>query len=301
MQFRKISQHNSCVFLGFFVPFSGKGSRIRKASALAKLPRANKGVDRFSTGELDNSRSAQAMGDGMAKARKTKKTERKPKRAKDRGPSDPGLHIIAPPHALHDEFVSLNDAWGKAKVVLLPVEPYTVHVYWELNPEAQKRAGKGLGQESSQVQPILRFYDVTGVFYDGTNARGFFDIPVDLPDRNCYVKLWSPHKTYFVDLGWRTEQGTFIALGRSNTADTPRAWPAETGPHLPKRVEGSFHEAKDLGKTEQRNTISTMKKVDGDKRPANGDLTARSEQAFEFGISSEQTSSSLKKRGCRED
>jgi hypothetical protein len=100
---------------------------------------------------------------------------------------------------------------GPPKVTLLAVDPYLVHAYWDFDLAK-------LPPDTTAA--ILRFYD----------EETHFDVDVDLRTRNWYVPLWSPAKTYYADLGAITAAGEFIPLVRSNTVQTPRAWPlAEVG------------------------------------------------------------------------
>ena len=94
----------------------------------------------------------------------------------------------------------------RPKVTLLAVDPYLVHVYWDFDLAK-------LPPDTTAA--VLRFYD----------ASTHFDVDVDLRTRNWYVSLWSPAKTYYADLGAITAAGEFIPLIRSNTIQTPRAWP----------------------------------------------------------------------------
>jgi len=101
---------------------------------------------------------------------------------------------------------------GRTKLTLLAVDPYLVHVYWDFDPAK-------LPPDTTAAK--LRFYD----------AATHFDVDVDLRTRNWYVPLWSPAKTYYADLGAITAAGEFIPLVRSNTIQTPRAWPAAEVEH----------------------------------------------------------------------
>jgi len=103
----------------------------------------------------------------------------------------------------------LPESYGRTKVVAMVVSPYMVHVYWDLSEN-----------DRAQTDPAsLRFHDAAG----GAN----FDVKVDLPAKNWYVHLWSPEKKYSVELGVE-HAGNFAALARSNTVETPRAWPVAT-------------------------------------------------------------------------
>jgi hypothetical protein len=115
---------------------------------------------------------------------------------------------------------------ARTRVVLLPVNPYLVHVYWEVAPDNLKKIKKSLGRPGRRARPVLRFYDVTNIAFDGTNAQSWFDVEIDLQAVNWYVHLWSPDKTYCVDLGLRPKGGQFYRLARSNVGEAPRAGPS---------------------------------------------------------------------------
>ncbi len=124
------------------------------------------------------------------------------------------------------EPVDLPDSYGETRVVLLPVEPYLLHVYWEVTPVELERAKHQIKDNHRQSQTILRCYDVTNILFDGMNAHGSFDVYIDLPAKSWYVPLWSPEKSYFVELGFKTEDGRFYPIARSNIAQIPPDWPA---------------------------------------------------------------------------
>ena len=115
---------------------------------------------------------------------------------------------------------------GRPRVILLPIDPYLVHVYWDFDLSRLPR---------DTTAAVLRFYD----------AAGHFDVDVDLRTSNWYVPLWSPAKTYYADLGAITAAGEFIPLVRSNTIETPRAWPvAEVEHHFVSASPPSAHSGK---------------------------------------------------------
>ena len=118
------------------------------------------------------------------------------------------------------------DPKRESRVRLLPVDPYLIHAYWEIFDEDLKRARSQLGSPGAQVKPVIRFYDITHILFDGKNAHGFFDVEIDLAAGNWYVHLWSPEKSYCADLGLKTPEGRFLMLVRSNVTHTPPAWPS---------------------------------------------------------------------------
>jgi len=123
------------------------------------------------------------------------------------------------------DFCDLYEEYCESQVVLLPVKPYLIYAYWDVTSNDIEKAKQRLGDKYGHSQAVLRFYDVTDIIYDGTNAHDFFDLDINLQPKDWYVDLWSPDKSYFVDLGFKTRDGFFLSLARSNVAKTPCAWP----------------------------------------------------------------------------
>ena len=100
----------------------------------------------------------------------------------------------------------LPEVYDRTKVVAMAVSPYLVHVYWDLAVE----------HRAETAPASLRFRDAAG---------NSFDVAINLPAKNWYVHLWSPEKRYYAELGLHRGE-EFVSLARSNTIETPRAWPA---------------------------------------------------------------------------
>ena len=133
---------------------------------------------------------------------------------------------------------TLPAGYGKTRIVLLPVDPYLVHVYWEVSGSGTRFVQALIEAGALRPQAVLRFHDVTAMPVGGVRAEGSFDVEVDVESRNWYVRLLSPEKSYVVDLGFRGEDGRFHRIARSNRGRTPRAWPcAETGAQRMRVVE----------------------------------------------------------------
>jgi hypothetical protein len=119
------------------------------------------------------------------------------------------------------EDLPLPEIYGMDRLVLLPIDPYWVHAYWELAAPQPLVRGEAAGDDS---HCILRVYDVTSIYFDGTNAHGFFDIQISGEARNWYINLWSPGRTLCAELGLVRPDGSFTPLVRSNVIQTPPAW-----------------------------------------------------------------------------
>lgn len=121
------------------------------------------------------------------------------------------------------ELTELPSIYGRTRLTLMGIDPFWIHAYWEVTPPDQEAALARLGSERVSAHWVLRFYDVTYMTFDGTNAHGHFDQPVDLIANNWYVNLWSSEKTYCADLGALAPSGRFEGACRSNFVHTPRA------------------------------------------------------------------------------
>ncbi|MDY6989925.1 MAG: DUF4912 domain-containing protein [Thermodesulfobacteriota bacterium] len=127
---------------------------------------------------------------------------------------------------LQDAPMALNDLYGETRVVAVAVDPYLIHVYWEVTSEELKKARDSLDKDYGQSRAILRFYDVTSRASRSGNAKHAFDVNIDLQSRSRYVQPWGPGRAYLVELGFRSEEGSFYPIVRSNVAEAPRAAPA---------------------------------------------------------------------------
>jgi len=112
-------------------------------------------------------------------------------------------------------------------VVVLPIDPFRVHVYWtiegpdlEADPAAPPEAPWG-------ADPVLRFYSIpldSSAIEDCTES---FDVPVRLDAPNWYVQLPKPAGRYIVELGLRRKDAQLTVLARSTPVQPPPASPSE--------------------------------------------------------------------------
>jgi len=79
-----------------------------------------------------------------------------------------------------------------------------MYAYWRLESEAPPNM-------------VLRFHD--------QEDSSQFDVQVDVRLGMAYISLWSPGRSYCAELGAQSSEGLFTSFLRSNTVQTPRAWP----------------------------------------------------------------------------
>jgi hypothetical protein len=113
-----------------------------------------------------------------------------------------------------------------ARVAVMAVNPYLLHVYWQVSERDSENIRDILHESAAEARPVLRFYDITCILFDGTNAHRTFDVEVDLRTMKWKVPVWSADKSYVVDLGYKGSEGYFYPIARSNVVNVPRAEPS---------------------------------------------------------------------------
>lgn len=122
----------------------------------------------------------------------------------------------------------LPASYGITRLVVLPVDPYLVHAYWEVTDKDLEAAKSGIAGDGRDPEAVLRFVETSESppRPQGTPPTSF-DVGVDLTPRNWYVRLWSSGKSYVVQLGLKGPSGRFAALAESAPIQTPRSEPSQ--------------------------------------------------------------------------
>jgi hypothetical protein len=180
----------------------------------------------------------------------------------------------------------LPSSYDETIVMLVPVDPAVAHVYWDVSPADLERSGS--------AQTVLRFYDIDGEAFDGTNARGFFDMDIELESRSSYVSVRGTQRSFQVDLGFIDEHGEFVTLARSNTVQRPRSAPSTRKQERYMRVTDDYEETQEslsqpgpeTSATESAGEPTAQPIGPGTTKAEEADLTEWSERSFESGLSS---------------
>jgi hypothetical protein len=126
------------------------------------------------------------------------------------------------------------------RVAVMTVNPHLLHVYWQISQRDLESSRHTFLEPGATVRPVLRFYDITSLLFDGTNARHTFDVEVDLRTLRWNVALWSGNKSYVVDLGYLSSDGNFYRMARSNVIHVPREEPSHRLDESYLRIEGGL-------------------------------------------------------------
>jgi len=138
-----------------------------------------------------------------------------------------------------EENGGLPEKYEESGLYIFPVDPYRIFSYWEINSGQLESIRQRLARKYKQLSAVIRFFDITGINFDGTNAVFFFDVPVDLAAGKWYIPLWSSGNTYIADIGFRNEFGILFTISRSNITSTPQDRP---GPAMHRRLSAGHAE-----------------------------------------------------------
>ena len=129
-------------------------------------------------------------------------------------------HIETMPKPERKE-TEIPERYNDNKIVLLARDPYWCYAYWDIAPGYMEEKARE-ARKTGNYNLIIRVYDVTDIVFNGTNAHKFIDIPVNGDANNWYINVWASDRSYLVDLGFKTQDGKFILIARSNVVTTPR-------------------------------------------------------------------------------
>ncbi len=103
--------------------------------------------------------------------------------------------------------------YGDNRIVLMVRDPHWLYCYWEVNEQRRSEIRQQIGDDAFyRSREFLRVYD--------QDSGKHHDIEVGAA-RNWYVHVPAANRTYYVEIGFLTPDGRFIAAARSNNVTTP--------------------------------------------------------------------------------
>lgn len=124
--------------------------------------------------------------------------------------------------------VSEKNGSTRDRLVVMVLDPYWLHAYWELTRRSVERARAAMGHFWHSARPVLRLSEVDR---NGTtsSARKFVrDIPIHGGVTNWYVDVYDPPKSYQLEIGYQAGEDRFHSLAKSNVVTTPAAGGGES-------------------------------------------------------------------------
>ncbi|MDR2390985.1 MAG: DUF1957 domain-containing protein, partial [Planctomycetota bacterium] len=138
-------------------------------------------------------------------------------------PGEEGLRV-KPNLEMLKEVPFLDSLYNETYLYLIPREPETMFVIWEVGEETRKGLRDRFGADFfKKNRLILRIYQVTGIVFNGSNAHSSFEVDDWLSDKNEYWIKVKPDNDYIAEIGYRAA-GTsyFETVARSNSAFAPK-------------------------------------------------------------------------------
>ncbi len=110
----------------------------------------------------------------------------------------------------------LPEYYGEDKFVLLVRDPWWLFAYWEVTPGREAHVmGEISARGLRRQKTVLRVYDLTAA------PSVFFDIEIQHLNNNWYIDVGQPDREWAAEIGFKTEDGQFFVLVRSNAVRTP--------------------------------------------------------------------------------
>jgi hypothetical protein len=119
------------------------------------------------------------------------------------------------------EQIHLPDSYNIDRIQLLAIDPTRIFMYWSVSNRKKWLSAQHFQRDWSLLAKIVRVYNTTDLFFDGTNANHHFDIPVG-EQNSWHVSHLNPDSTYVADFGTLNIFNQFIPLMRSHAVKTPR-------------------------------------------------------------------------------
>ncbi|WNB93533.1 DUF4912 domain-containing protein [Bacillus sp. NEB1478] len=110
--------------------------------------------------------------------------------------------------------------YKEASICLMPISSNRLYVYWSFSDAIKNMAEQHFRSEWDSLPNVLKIYDVTDIIFFGHNAHRTFEVDLPPMTNNWFIHSLEPDRTYIVDVGTRTYDGSFFTLLRSNPAET---------------------------------------------------------------------------------
>jgi hypothetical protein len=201
----------------------GAAKTIRKTKAEKEVPAAKAPARKKAGSLIKTERPSGAKepaappGPGVRPAVPARKYQKK--EAEPLGkPEKAALKIFLPGKEAGEEDIqesfiaALPEEYGENALIAMVVDPNIVFIDWEIVP------GEIAAREGNLV---LRFYDVTGIEFDGQNANAVTDFSISRRVGNGFFEIRMPGREVIVEAGVMSPEGAFHAVVRSETVSFP--------------------------------------------------------------------------------
>ncbi|HBE50851.1 MAG TPA: Rho termination protein, partial [Cyanobacteria bacterium UBA11369] len=124
--------------------------------------------------------------------------------------------------SVDEGLAELPGGYGESLIVLLPRDPQWAYAYWDIPNDRKEELRRAGGQ-----QIALRLYDVTDINLDSQSPHSIQEYPCDELAREWYLPVPVSDRDYVVDIGYRTADGRWLVLARSEAVRVPPLYPSD--------------------------------------------------------------------------
>ena len=124
--------------------------------------------------------------------------------------------------AVDEGLPSLPGGYGETKIVLLPIDPNWVYVYWDIPNEDREK----LRQQGGK-QLALRVCDVTEIDLETQNPHSVEYYECDELAREWHIPVPMSDRDYLVEIGYITNDKRWLMLARSLHVRVPPIYPSD--------------------------------------------------------------------------
>jgi uncharacterized protein len=121
-----------------------------------------------------------------------------------------------------DSLPELPGGYGDSRIFLLPRDPQWAYAYWDI-PNAQR---EDLHRQGGQTL-ALRLYDVTGIDVNYQSPHNLQEYGCDEMTREWYLPIPVSDRDYLLEIGYRTWDGRWLMLARSEQMRVPPVYPSD--------------------------------------------------------------------------
>jgi uncharacterized protein len=136
--------------------------------------------------------------------------------------NDAATHVDFGLADVDETLPELPGGYGDSRIVLLPRDPQWAYAYWDV-PNAQK---EDFRQQGGQ-QLALRLYDVTGIDLNHQAPHNLQEYGCDEMTREWYLPIPVSDRDYLLEIGYRTWDGRWLMLARSEQMRVPPVYPSD--------------------------------------------------------------------------
>lgn len=110
--------------------------------------------------------------------------------------------------------------YGELEMVLMVQSPTVLYTYWEVTWPVMNMLSNYLNSPYEQIPHVIRLYDVTDIWFNGSNAHGYQEIAIDADTDNWFFHDLLPGRTYISERGiWHSQQ--YLPIVQSKAKATP--------------------------------------------------------------------------------